>query len=217
MNAHSACRAKLGNSLIGNRAFAMDTPKSEGTMRALLRGYPDVLAELNDLVGPVHVFADAASRDAACQRFNPGVFELRPVSTDHVEYVCKKMTSTVKFAIGPALHSATFAVVVDMVIPVQVRSLRLIGKTRRFVIEIDQVEYRVAMDERNRVDISIDNRLGRRRITEVVDTRDWLATKLATLFRPPETTVMNSESGSRGESVLVPSLRLQTHLFGRAR
>lgn len=182
MNDHSACCAKLGDNLVGNRAFAMDTPKPEGTMRALLSGHPDLMAELNDLVGPVHVFADAASRDAACQRFNPGVFKLRPVSADHVEYLCKTISATVRFAVGPRLHSATFAAVADMVIPVQARWPRLIGKTRHFVLEIDQVEYRVAMDKHNRVEISVDNRLGRRGDAEVVDTRDWLTTKLAALF-----------------------------------
>lgn len=197
MNRHSACSKKLGNNLVANRAFAMDTPKSEGTVRALLRGYPELAAELNELVGPVHVFADAASRDTACQRFNPGVFELRPVSTDHVEYVCKKL-STVRFAIGPALYDATFTVVADMVIPAQVRSLRLIDRTRHFVVEIDQVEYRIAMDEHNRIEISINNNLGRRRDTDVLDTRDWLAAELTALFRMSETTAAYPGSESEG-------------------
>ena len=65
----------MGDTLVSVRAFAMDLPNSEQTMRRLLRGHPDLMASLNDLIGPIHVFADAESRDRACRRVSPGVLQ----------------------------------------------------------------------------------------------------------------------------------------------
>jgi hypothetical protein len=146
MNDNGLLSAKLGDTLVGVRAFAMDLPKSEQTMRRLLRDHPDLMASLTDLIGPIHVFADAESRDRACRRISPGVFAMRPVSTEQAESICRDVP-TIGFAIGPAIHSATFVTVADMVVAAQIRSLHVINGVRRFIIEADQVEYHVAVDQ----------------------------------------------------------------------
>jgi hypothetical protein len=181
MNDNSACGAKLGSALVGVRAFAMDMPKTEETMQWLLRDYPVLLASLSDLIGPIHVFPDVESRDAACRRFNPGVFEMRPVSTEQAEGVCRDIP-TIGFAIGPAIHSATFAAVENMVIAAQMRSLHVIDGVRRFIIEADQVQYHVEIDRRNQVVLRADNRLGCRPEIDLINTRHWLAAKIALIF-----------------------------------
>ena len=185
MNDNSLLSAKLGDTLVSVRAFAMDLPKSEQTMRSFLREHPDLMASLNDLIGPIHVFADAESRDRACRRVSPGVFAMKPVSTEQAEGVCRDVP-TIGFAIGPAIHSATFVTVADMVISAQIRSLCVIDGVRRFTIEADQVEYHIAVDQRNHAEISIDNRLGCRPVIDLANTRNWLAAKLAFIFDTSE-------------------------------
>jgi len=189
MNVNSVLSAKLGDTLVGVRAFAMDMPKSEETMRGLLRDHPDLIASLNDLIGPVHVFANVESRDRACRLFNPGVFEMRPVSAEQAEAVCMDIPA-IGFAIGPAIHSATFAAVENMVIAAQMRSLRVIDEVRHFTIEVDQVEYHVAVDQHNQVKISVDNRLGRRPVIDLIKTRHWLAAKIGLIFETSETSTL---------------------------
>lgn len=184
MNDNSLC-AKLGNALDGVRAFALDMPKAEETMQRLLRDYPKLFASLSDRNGPIHVFPNVESRDRACRRFNPGVFEMRPISNEQAEGLCRE-NPAIGFAIGPPIHTAAFAAVEKMVIAAQMRSLHVIDGVRQFNIEVDQVEYHVAVGRSNQAKICVDNRLGRRPEIDLVNSRHWLAVRLALIFEAKE-------------------------------
>jgi hypothetical protein len=168
--------------LLYNHSLAMERPTSEAAISRFLRRRPELSTELDGLVSRVHLFANAASRDAACQRHNPGVFRLTPITVEHAEYVWAQLPVT-EFAIGPAFLGTEFNRVAHTVIQTQVGAFRSSGRTGPFVIQIDQVEYKIAVDASNRIEISIDNRWACRPEQGLAVVRDWLAAEIAATLR----------------------------------
>lgn len=95
------------------------------------------------LPGPIHVFADRLTRNLACVRTNPGLFAFAPMSVFEAEHCCAD-ASAPRSAIGP---SYGFHEVFEIVLQTEVEINRTAG-AGDFVLQIDQVEYWIAMNER---------------------------------------------------------------------
>jgi hypothetical protein len=132
------------------------------------------------LPGPIHVFADRLTRNLACIRTNPGLFAFAPMSVFEAEHCCAD-ASPPRFAIGPSLSRYGFHEVFESISQIQIEISHTAGAgAGDFVLQIDQVEYWIAIDE-NAVSIVADNRLACRDQTDVEASSIWLKAKLAAL------------------------------------
>jgi hypothetical protein len=130
------------------------------------------------LSGPIHVFADRLTRNLACIRTNPGLFAFAPMSVFEAEHCCAD-ASPPRFAIGPSLSRYGFHEVFESILQIQIEISHTVG-AGDFVLQIDQVEYWIAMDE-NAGSIVADNRLACRDQTDVEASGIWLKAKRAAL------------------------------------
>jgi hypothetical protein len=130
------------------------------------------------LPGRIHAFADRLTRNLACIRSNSGLFTFAPMTEFEAEYRCAAPLGC-EFAIGPAMSRYGFREVSESVLQIQIEISRAAG-SGSFVMQIDQVEYWVAVNA-NVVRIVADNHLALRDQGDVEATQAWLKSRLEAL------------------------------------